>query len=565
MLRHAATLGRLSAPLALAVVASSLVACAPEVASPTAPRRSPAAAPPAVPVPPWQARASIAQGREVIAKGPPVVIRNATLLTAAGPAIARGTVVIEGGKIAKIGPGDLPLPVGAVVVDGTGKFVTPGIIDTHSHLGVYPWPDVGAHADGNEMTDPVFPGAQSADAFWPQDPGIERAVAGGVTTIQVLPGSGNLVGGRAITIKLRPGRSAREMHVAGARDGLKMACGENPKRVYGEGKRTPMSRMGNLALQRSAFLKAQKLARDWAKWRDGEAKRQSTFADKRAEHQAKVAERARRDRECRDDGEPSSCAKLREDWAKTPLVAPETPDLVPPPDRDPGLETLVGAMEGRVLVHVHCYRADDMLAMLALSDDMGFSVRSFHHALEAYKIRDELAKRHVAVSTWADWWGFKMEAYDGIPENAALVHEAGGRAIIHSDSAEGIQRLNQEAAKALASGRRAGVIASDDDAIRWMTINPAWALGIDETTGSLEAGKDADVVVWDKSPLSVYASAELVFVDGVLRWSRREAGTRRESDFEVGQPAGLAPPLPSSSEPPLLAPSGAARGKDGAP
>jgi imidazolonepropionase-like amidohydrolase len=391
------------------------------------------------------------------------------------------------------------------------------------------------------MTEPVTPQAQTADAFWPQDPGIERAVAGGVTTIQVLPGSGNLIGGRSVTIKLRPGLSPRQMHVAGAPDGLKMACGENPKRVYGKDKRAPMTRMGNLALQRAAFLKAKKLQTDWARWREAESRRIATEAKRRSAYHARKEERARRQAWCAEDPWRALCVKWREQWAASSLDEPEPsapPDM---PARDPGLETLAAAMEGRVLVHVHCYRADDMLAMLALSDEVGFRVRSFHHALEAYKIRDELAARDVTVSTWADWWGFKMEAYDGIPENAALFHEARGRAIIHSDSSEGIQRLNQEAAKALASGLRAGIALTEDDAIRWVTLNAAWALGIDHRTGSLEVGKDADVVLWSGDPLSVYAAAEKVWIDGALTYDR--ASTKRWSDFELGQePA--SPPRP---------------------
>jgi imidazolonepropionase-like amidohydrolase len=181
-----------------------------------------------------------------------------------------------------------------------------------------------------------------------------------------------------------------------------------------------------------------------------------------------------------------------------------------------------------------------MLDMLALADEMGFRVRSFHHALEAYKIRDVLAARQIAVSTWADWWGFKMEALDGIPENAALVQEAGGRPILHSDSDEGIQRLNQEASKAMESGLAAGVRVTEEDAIRWVTMNPAWALGIDHRVGSLEPGKDADVVLWSRSPFSVYALAEKVWIDGALTYER---GKPRWSDFELGQD------LPSTPSP----------------
>lgn len=535
---------RLAFPL-LALLAGCAGASPPPAITP---RETPR---PILPPPPWQARLSVAEGYEAkLAAAPPVVIRGATLLLATGRSIARGTIILDRGKIAVVAEGDLPAPAGALVIDGSGKFVTPGLIDTHSHLGVYPMIGAAAHNDGNEMIDPSTPHAQTIDALWPQDPGIERAVQGGVTAIQVLPGSGNLIGGRAVTIKLRPSVSPRELHVPGAADGLKMACGENPKRVYGAHNRAPMTRMGNLALQRAAFLKAKKLIDQWARFRDQEARRIEADSKKRATFEAKRDERAQRDAWCRENGEPDPCAGYRSKWAESPLEEPVPSEPIPTPDRDPGLETLAAAMEGRVLVHIHCYRADDMLAMMALSDEVGFRIRSFHHALEAYKIRDQLASRQIAVSTWADWWGFKMEAFDGIPENAALVHEAGGRAVIHSDSAEGIQRLNQEAGKALASGQRAGVSLTEEDAIRWVTMNPAWALGVDHRMGSLEPGKDADVVLWSKSPFSVYAKAERVWIDGLPVY---EQGKAPWSDFELGQ--GLRPKAPTSA--PALLPGGA--------
>jgi imidazolonepropionase-like amidohydrolase len=460
-----------------------------------------------------------------------------------GKTLARGTIILDKGKIAAVAEGDLPAPTGAVVVDGTGKFVTPGLIDTHSHMGVYPMIATHGASDGNEASAPATPEAQTADAFWPQDPTVERAVAGGVTAVQVLPGSANLIGGRAVTVKLRPGASGREMHVPGAPDGLKMACGENPKRVYGTGRHAaPVTRMGNLAGQRAAFLRARKLRDAWTRWNDEESRRIEADSKKRATYEAKRDERARRDAYCRAAGEPAPCDEWRKQWHDQPLEEPAASQPVNPPDRDPGAETLAAAIEGRVLVHVHCYRADDMMSMLALADEMGFRIRSFHHALEAYKIRDVLAARQIAVSTWADWWGFKMESYDGIPENAGLVSEAGGRAIIHSDSDEGVQRLNQEAGKAMAAARRAGIDVTEEEALRWVTINPAWALGVDHRIGSLEPGKDADVVLWSKSPFSVYALAEKVWIDGALAYER---GKPRWSDFELGQDTPSQPPGPT--------------------
>lgn len=458
-------------------------------------------------------------------------------MLATGKTISHGSILLQNGKIAAISETEIPAPGGARVMDGTGKFVTPGIVDTHSHIGVYPMPSAVAHADGNEATAPVTPDVHTSDAFWPQDPAIERAVAGGVTTIQVLPGSANLVGGRAITLKLRPALSSKFMHFPGAPDGLKMACGENPKRVYGDEKHSaPGSRMGNLAMQRKAFLDAKKLEDEWIRHRTAETKRLADDKKAMAAYTAEFAKRAKQRAECSADPDLSECAEWQNEWDKPfEPPAPSVPNA--PPARDPAKETLIAAMRGKIMVHVHCYRADDMFAMIALADEMGFPIRSFHHALEAYKIRDILAKRNISVSTWADWWGFKMEAYDGIPENLALVQESGGVAILHTDSNEGIQRMNQEAAKALASGRNGGVLVTEEDAIRWITANPAWALGIHQRTGTLEVGKDADVVLWDKNPLSIYASAEVVWIDGATVYQK---GIKRPpwSDFELGQGTG---------------------------
>jgi imidazolonepropionase-like amidohydrolase len=427
---------------------------------------------------------------------PSVLLRHATVLTATGKRYAPGFVLLDGGEITEVGPGDGPEPtIGTTVVDAHGKFVTPGIVDPHSHIGVHSVPETGAHDDTNEMTDAVTAGLRAEDSFWPEDPAIERAVAGGVTTIAVLPGSANLIGGRGAVMHLVPHRSARAMRLPGAPEILKMACGENPKRVYGQQKRAPSTRMGNLRAVRDAFLKAQKYSREWEAWTN-------------KEHAAPPGGAVKSDK--KDGGGEGK-----------------------PPDRDPALETLALVMRGDILVQWHCYQADDILAALALADEMGFKVRTVHHALEAYKIRDVLARRGVAVATWDDWWGFKMEAYDGIPENLALLTEAGVRAAVHSDSPIAIQFLNQAAGKALAAGQRAGVKLDENDAIRWLTINPAWELGIDSQVGSLEPGKRADVVVWSEDPLTTYARAELVYIDGALVFDRSHV-SGPWSDFELG-------------------------------
>lgn len=516
----------------LVVGLSACAAPAPNAGPPpkVAPRQM---APARVPQAPWLRESAEPVGAPS-SRAEPVLLRGAKLLMGDGKVVERGHVLLSGGKIAAVGEGDGRAPDQARIVDVAGKVVTPGLIDVHSHIGVYPLPQARAHDDGNEATAPVAAAVRALDAFWAQDPAIERAVAGGVTTIQVLPGSANLIGGRAVTLKLRRATTAAEMRFAGAPSGLKMACGENPKRVYGERKQAPSTRMGNLAAQREAFLGAKRLIEAWRTWRVAEQKRLDEFNQKRAEWAAQRRERAERQEWCEGQSErrkKKQCEDWQRQWAKDKLEAPKLGDETLPPERDLGKETLALVLEGKLSLQVHCYRADDMMRMLALTDEMGVKVRSFHHALDAYKIRDELVRRGIAVSTWADWWGFKLEAYDGIPESIALVESAGGRPVVHSDSPEGIQRLNQEAAKALWSGRHAGLDVDPARAITWVTQNPAWVLGVEERVGTLAAGKDADVVVWSGDPLSVYSRAELVFIDGVLRFDAKQAAP--SSDFEV--------------------------------
>ncbi|MBI4510025.1 MAG: amidohydrolase family protein [Deltaproteobacteria bacterium] len=445
---------------------------------------------------------------------PALVLRHATILTATGRRIEDGTIVLKSDVIAAVGDNSTPAPPGAEEINAQGKFVTPGIIDTHSHVGVYPAPWVDANSDGNEMSEVVTPSASVVSAYWPQDPAITRASAGGVTVAQILPGSANLIGGLGLTVEMRLGRGAGDVRFPDAPPTLKMACGENPKRLHGE-KGGPKTRMGELATLRAIFFEA---AEHRAKL--------STYKRERALWERKRARAAELDDQAKAAGKP--------DRVK-PVPAPS------PPPRDERLEVLADVLEGNTLVQLHCYRASDMLQLVALADELGFGIRSFHHALDAYKIRDVLVSHGIAVSTWADWWGFKMEALDGIPENAALFSQAGGRAVIHSDSSLGIQRLNQEAAKAMNAGRAAGIPISEDEALRWITANPAWVLGIEKVTGTLEVGKRADVVLWSGHPFSVYSRPDLVLVRGRKVFDRRVG--RRPTDFEIGNSAreGAAP------------------------
>ena len=431
---------------------------------------------------------------------PTVLIENATVLTGTGTRIDDADVLIVDGRIRAVGSA-LEAPADAQRIDARGKWVTPGIIDVHSHLGVYASPGVNAHSDGNEATAPVTANVWAEHSVWPQDPGFDAARAGGVTSLQVLPGSANLVGGRGVTLKNVPATSYQAMKFPGAPWGMKMACGENPKRVYGQ-KSGPSTRMGNVAGYRAAFIDASEYLRK--SYPNGSASKKTAPTKRRWWQSASDAV----------DSEKDSGGK-----------------------RDLKLDTLAGAIHGDILVHIHCYRADEMMTMLDLAKEFGFKVAAFHHGTEAYKVADRLAADGVCGALWADWWGFKMEAFDGIQENIALVDRpANGCAIVHSDSSEGIQRLNQEAAKVMANAARAGIPVAPERAIRWLTANPAKSMGILDQTGTLEAGKMGDVVVWSGNPFSVYAKAEQVYVDGARVYDRTRRDVLPSSDFMLGQP-----------------------------
>jgi imidazolonepropionase-like amidohydrolase len=411
--------------------------------------------------------------------GVPTLITNVTVFDGEGGRIERGSVLFADGKIVALGQ-TVEAPANAVTIDGTGKWVTPGIVDIHSHLGDYPSPAVQAHSDGNEATAPETADVWAEHSVWPQDPGFSRALAnGGVTTRQILPGSANLFGGRSVVLKNVYARTMQAMKFPGAPYGLKMACGENPKRVYGGKNRQPSTRMGNVAVDRAVWARAAEYKRKWDKY-------ETTGGE--------------------------------------------------PPVRDISMDTLRGVLAGEIRVQNHCYRADEMAIVLDMAKEFGYQVSAFHHAVEAYKIGDLLKATDTCAAVWADWYGFKMESYDGIHENLALLEKAGACAMIHSDDENGIQRLNQEVAKALAAGRRAGVQMTDEQAWRWLTINPARALGIDDRTGSLKAGKMADVVLWNGDPFSVYTRPEKVWVDGAMLYDSSDPKRRPVSDFELGQP-----------------------------
>lgn len=415
-------------------------------------------------------------------KSAPTAIVGGTVLTGDGQEIDGGVVLIKDGKIEAVGKA-IAVPSGYQVVDAKGRYVTPGIIDIHSHLGVYATPGVQAHSDGNEATSPNTAHVWAEHSVWPQDPGFNAARAGGITTMQILPGSANLFGGRSVTLKNVPSRTVQGMKFPDAPYGLKMACGENPKRVYGSKGAQPQTRMGNMASDRAAWIDAADYARKWD------------------DYHAKVSK-----------GEKADA-----------------------PKRDLRLETLAGVLRGEILVQNHCYRADEMAQMIDMSKEFGYKITTFHHASEGYKIPDLLKANDICIATWAGWWGFKMESYDGIEENAGIVEANGGCAIIHSDDPILTQRLNQEAAAAWSAANRAGLKINRAQALKWITLNPAKAIGLGDKIGSLAAGKNADVVIWSADPFSIYAKADRVIVDGAAVFDRFDKRLQPKSDFELGQ------------------------------
>ncbi|GLX79318.1 amidohydrolase [Thalassotalea insulae] len=412
----------------------------------------------------------------------PTLIRHATVLTGTGKRLDNADVLMEQGKIVQVGT-NLSASQ-AQVVEAEGKWLTPGIIDVHSHLGVYPSPSAESHADVNEATQPNSSEVWAEHSIWPQDPGFHQARAGGITTLQILPGSANLFGGRGVTLRNVPSPTMQGMKFPEAPYGLKMACGENPKRVYGGKKIAPSTRMGNMAGYRMAWAEAVEYKRAWDKY-------------------------------------------------ETDYAAGKNPEV---PTRDIELDTLKGVLDGEILIHNHCYKAEEMAMMIDLGKEFGYHSGTFHHAIEAYKIADKLAENGNCAAMWPDWWGFKMEAYDMVQENVAIVDaQKNSCAVVHSDSATTIQRLNQEVGKVMYRANEHGFDIKPQHAITWITANAAKSLGIADKTGSLEPGKNADLVLWNDNPFSVYAQAEQVFVDGAKVYDRFDEKYQAQSDFMLGQ------------------------------
>ena len=383
-------------------------------------------------------------------------ITNAQVWTVSGPIIEKGTVVVSGGKIRAVG-NDVKIPNGAEVIDAKGGALIPGIIDCHSHIAI--------EGGVNEGTLAVTAMVAIADVINPDDISIYRALAGGVTSANLLHGSANPIGGQNQVIKLRWGADAEGLKFQGAPPGIKFALGENPKRsnfnasANGVPARYPQTRMGVMDVIREAFTEAREYQREWADYKAG----------------------------ARNGIKPAL------------------------PRRDLEMEALVQVLDGERLVHSHCYRADEIVQLMDLATEFGFQVATLQHVLEGYKIADEIAAHGAGASTFSDWWGYKVEAYEAIPYNAALMTERGVVVSINSDSGEEMRHLNQEAGKAVKWGGM-----SEADAIKMVTLNPAKQLRIDQSVGSIEVGKDADLVLFDGNPLAIHSVVQKTFVDGDL-------------------------------------------------
>src|SRR5690242_9884871 len=391
---------------------------------------------------------------------PIILSQNATILTASHGTIEHGSILIKDGKIAEVGA-SVKAPKDAQVIDAGGQFVMPGIIDCHSHIAV----------DGsvNEGSISVSSIVNVADVLNPHDVDIYRDLAGGVTVANVLHGSANAIGGQTVVIKLRWGQPASKLPFEGALPGIKFALGENPKRsnfsVPGSAQRYPTTRMGVEETIRTAFAEARDYKKTWDDY------------DKR--------------------------------------VASGDKNAIPP-RRDLRLDPLVEVLEGKRYVHAHCYREDEILMLLRVAKEFGFRVRTLQHVLEGYKVADEIAAAGTGASTFSDWWAYKVEAYDAIPYNAALMTRRGVIVSINSDDAEEATHLNQEAAKTMKYGG-----LTHDEALKLVTLNPAIQLGIDKRVGSIDAGKDADLVIYNHDPLSAYAVVQKTLIDGRVYFDRQ--------------------------------------------
>ena len=411
--------------------------------------------------------------------GKDLLIKNANILTITKGTIENGSILIHNGKIKFVGKQIAPSD-NCRTVDANGRYVIPGIIDSHSHMGL--------EGGINESTSPVTPQVNIPDVIRHDDISFHRALAGGVTTIMTLHGSANVIGGLNCVLKLKWGKPAEELIIPEAKKGIKFALGENPKRSNvsnRSARRFPASRMGIMYTVRDEFTKAIEYMR---KWKEYDLKKKGKIKKNK--------------------------------WEKK---------LEPiPPKRDLKMEALAKILKGEYGIICHAYRSDEMLAILKLGDEMGFKVTSFEHCLEGYKIADEIAKHGTIASIFADSWAYKIEAFDAIPYNAALMTERGVIVTLNSDSGERVRRLYQEAAKMLKYGGM-----SETEALKMITLNPAIMLGIDHRVGSLEVGKDADLAIFNGHPLSVYSKVEKTIIEGDIYFDLAKTKTTEKVLAEV--------------------------------
>ncbi len=389
-----------------------------------------------------------------------MLIKDATVYTVTKGIIQHGSILVRDGKIAAVGT-NVAAPAGAAVIDAAGLYVMPGIIDCHSHIAIEGGVNEGSVSDSSM--------ANILDVLNPEDPDIYRDLAGGVTVANVLHGSANAIGGQTVVIKLRWGQPADKLVFEGALPGIKFALGENPKRsnspvLPGQVRRYPATRMGVEDVIRQSFIEALAYKKKW------------------------------------DDYNAQKAA------GGTNLI---------PPRRDLRLDPLVEVLEGKRYVHAHCYRADEILMLLRVGKEFHFHIQTLQHALEGYKVADEIAAAGTGASTFSDWWSYKLEAWDAIPYNAAIMTRKGVIVSVNSDDAEEAQHLNQEAAKTMKYGG-----LSPEEALKLVTINPAIQLGIDKRVGSIEVGKDADFAIYNHDPLSVYAVVQKSIIDGKVYFDR---------------------------------------------
>ncbi len=390
-----------------------------------------------------------------------MLIKNATIMTASHGVIKNGSILIRNGKIAEVGTNVTARDANALVIDATGKYVTPGIIDAHSHTA--------AEGNINEGSYSVTAMVRIQDVVNPYHPNVYRQLAGGLTTVNVLHGSANSIGGQNAVLKLKKGKSIDEWFVQDAPPGIKFALGENPKRSNrfpGDTSqpRYPATRMGVEETIRDAFVRAKEYMAEWQEYETKKGK------------------------------DPNAIA----------------------PRRDLALDALVEILQGKRLIHSHCYRADEILMILNLGDELGFKIATLQHVLEGFKVAKEIAEHKAGASTFADFWSYKMEAYDAIPYNMAVMNSRGVTVTVNSDSDERARRLYLEAAKAVKYG---GV--GEEEALRMVTLNAAKQLGIDKRTGSIDVGKDADLVIFSDHPFSVYTVPETTIIEGEIYFDRK--------------------------------------------